>query len=168
MSAIPVILLIFLMFFGCGNPQGNENDCPLGQPTAIFSDTLKEIQSQKFEVTGQESLETVQFKNGVELELAQRGCEEISQEFQFRLLELADQNKTIAWVEAGVEQFKFLATLGEQFSPFFIWATSIEEQKQNFAFNTPQELAPGFFVTFNKVAGSDYSILIVKLHTEKK
>lgn len=168
MRPILSFLLFIALLIGCGNSTDSNNDCPLGQPTPIFSDTLNQVQSQQFELDGQTSLETVVFKNGIALELAQSGCEQIAQEFQFKIKNIPNKSNTLSWVEAGIGQFKFLASLGEQFAPFFMWATSIEDQKENFAFNTPLELGPGFFVTFNKVPGSDFDILIVRLHTEKQ
>lgn len=171
MRDILVFLFLNLLIFSCGNPTDKNNantDCPLGQPTPIFSKDLNQVQSQKFELNGQNSLETVIFKNGINMELAQSGCEQISQEFQFKIKDIPNKKNTVSWVETGISQFKFLSSLGEQFAPFFMWATSIENQKERFAFNTPLELEPGFFVTFNKVPSNDFNILIVRLHTEKQ
>ncbi|MFT4759182.1 MAG: hypothetical protein ACI9XO_002138 [Paraglaciecola sp.] len=164
----PILTLLFFitLVFGCENSAEKTNDCNLGQPTPIFSDTLSQVQSQQFELNGQTSLETIVFKNGIALELAQSGCEQISQEFQFKIKNIPDKSSTLPWIEAGISQFKFLSSLGAQFAPFFMWATSMEDQKEQFTFNTPLELGPGFFVTFNKVPSTNFDILIVRLHTE--
>ena len=163
-----IYLFILGLFTNCGNTEKKAEDCPLGKPTAIFSDTLQQVKSHHFELNGQSSVETILFDSGMELELSQEGCEEILQEFQFKIKDIPDKNKTLSWVEMGVVQFKFLSSLGEQFSPFFMWATAIEDAKERFSMNTPQEIGPGFFVTFNKVPGNDSNILIIKLHTEKR
>lgn len=166
MRTILSLILTSVLFFGCENSTEKSQECPLGQPTPIFSDSLNQVQAHQFELNGQSSLETVSFTNGVVLELAQSGCEEISQEFQFKLKEIENKGNTLSWVNAGVQQFRFMSGLDEKYAPFFQWATSIDDQKEKFALNTPMELAPGFFVTFNKVPGNDYNILIVRLHTE--
>lgn len=163
-----VCLFLIILAYGCDSSKEKTKDCPLGKPTAIFSDSLPQVTTHQFEVEDQASLESVTFNNGIELVLSQSGCEEISQEFQFTIKDIPNKTQTVSWVTAGVEQFKYLASIGEQFAPFFMWATSIEDNKENFSLNTPVELGPGFFVTFNKVPGSDNNILIVKLHTEKQ
>ena len=68
----------------------------------------------------------------------------------------------------NVEQFKFLSKLDEKFAPFFMWGTAIEEVTEDIALNLPYQLGPGFFVTFNKVPGSEKDILIIKLHSEEQ
>jgi len=166
MRTILTLIVTITLFVTCDNSSKKVTDCPLGQPTPIFSDSLSQVTDHQFELNGQSSLETISFKNGVVLELNQSGCEEISQEFQFKLKEIPNKANTLSWVQAGVEQFRFMSGLGEKYAPFFQWATSIDDQKEKFALNTPMELAPGFFVTFNKVPGNDYNILIVRLHTE--
>jgi len=168
MKIFQIMLFSVAFLLSCENGTDNNQDCPLGQPTPIFSDSLIQVKTHLFELEEQSSLETVEFDNGVILELAQSGCEEISQEFQFKIKEIQNKNNTLSWVEAGVEQFKYMSGLGEQFAPFFMWATSIDDQKNKFALNTPLELAPGFFVTFNKVSGNNFDILIVRLHTENQ
>jgi len=165
MNSFHVILLFFVFFSACNNTTEQEEQCSKGQPTPIFSSELVDVISQKFELDGQNSLETIAFKNGNKLELAQSGCEDVVQEFQFTIPSIQQKSETVNWVEAGIEQFRFLSGLDEKYTAFFMWGNAIEESKDQIAFNIPHQLGPGFFVTFNKVSGNKNDILIVKLHS---
>jgi hypothetical protein len=92
MNKLLIISILPLLFFACkSETKTPENDCPYGEPRPILIENAAGVTNYKFEVKGQNSIETAVIQdtflktNNLTFSLFQSGCENIKQEYRFEL-----------------------------------------------------------------------------------
>lgn len=161
------ILYLFLVpfFQSCTNsPKDDFADCKYKKPEAIFSSQIPNVTKHQFDVRQKEGIEEVQFVNGMRLELIQSGCNTITQDFQFSIPGQFDSAAPpIFWIEKAIEQLMYLGSLNENYAAFTFWAQAIQGKKTAFQLGESIHLQEGYFAEINKVPGTDYAIITLKL-----
>ena len=147
-----LFLSTFSFFLACANnDKGNEaaeadlSQCKLGKPTAIFSTKMSNIATQNFVEQPSETVETVAWKSGLQLELTQSGCQHIKQVFQFT----RPENKTatpLFWLQDAANCFKEMAATDEKLASLGMWAGMIEQNLSQFQLGQALEVEKGHFI----------------------
>lgn len=159
------VFTVLIFTYGCGNTSQEKDifkDCKYGQPTAIFSLDLPQVGGHSFELKGKEGVELVSFKNGLDVELIQSGCNKITQDFSFMLMGKREGDSAY-WTNEAVKQFQYLGSLSENFGVLSFWGQAILERLNDFEMGQAVEVQPGFYAEINKVISSDHAIVTVKL-----
>ena len=156
-------LLLALFLFSCGDsPSDPWADCKLPKPTAIFANN-NNVTNHQFNIKGLLGTETATFRNGVDLELIQSGCEKINQEFKFKFAgKHADKNADF-WVKEAITQFRYMAGLSPNLVHFGDWASAIEVNASKLKMGQETEVAPTIYITIDKIVSSDVTLLLVLL-----
>jgi hypothetical protein len=165
------ILILVLAFFACKNSDKKSDkpfaNCKCGAPEPIFKEGGAEaIIDRNFTMTPTSAIENVVFKNGVELEIVQAGCEEIIQEFTFFYkTDMSAQNDDF-WKTKAVEEFNAIASLSERYQPFGLWANAIKVAAPQLKLGQATELEKDFFVTVDKINDGQRTRLKVILNAK--
>jgi hypothetical protein len=159
MSTFLLVLLSATTACGPGSKP-----CTLGDPVAIFNAQIEGVETHQFSHEGRESVESIQFDNGVRLEILQSGCELVRQEFRFYMPERGpDASEMSLWVQAATNLYFFLGSLDYQFQVFQEWAAAIEQQSERFVRGEALEVYPGFWVEIDPVQTNTETMLRVIL-----
>jgi len=118
------LLFFLLSCLACSSPTSK---CTLGAPTAIFNQELQQVTKHHFTVHGQDGTENVEFNNGRSLEVLQKGCETVSQEFRFTIPGKASDTGAPFWIGQAAESFHFLALLADQYLIYHQYAQVLEQ-----------------------------------------
>lgn len=151
-------ILLFALLFSCKSEQ---EKCKFGTPVAIFSDTMDMVETHNFEAKNQEGNENVVFKNDVELQLIQSGCNEVKQEFRFTIPPLPEGDPNWILVAAGL--FDFLGSLSPDLAPFTFWGDAIGRAAADIKLGETKELEQGFSVKIDRIPSEEKNILTVEL-----
>lgn len=163
-----LFLIICILTLGCSsdnpsndnkNPSINEA-CKYGAPTPIFSKDLEKVTKHAFTAEGQKGVEKVKFENGVDLELLQSGCNELTQSYRFFLQGDLEGNDQF-WAEQAVEQFRYLSTLSENHLSFSLWAGAIQNSVEFISLGESFEPEPNTFIKIDKIPSGEKTILVV-------
>lgn len=165
MSKTLFICWVTLLLVACQNDGRPSNDCPLGEPTPIYSSDLSFVKRHAFEKTGQTSEEQVVFADNLHLTIRQSGCEAIRQDYIFLLPPLPEA-ETQFWVEKSIELFGQLASYSENFYSFNQWAYKINEFKTDFRLTEPFEVAPNIYIKIDRIPAQEETQLIITLLQE--
>jgi hypothetical protein len=157
---------LMAVLFSCGE-SGNESKCEVGDPVAIFKGDYPSVLNQNFSLTGSNSVETVEFENGIKLELSQSGCEQLTQEFRFTIPGDQSSLDDGMWVDFAIQLFNYMGGIDIAFADFSFWGEAIKQIKPQLNVGVPFELAPGRWIKIDKVKSSDYSILLVTLSQQE-
>ncbi len=164
------IFLAFLAFSACKNTKKSDKpfaNCKCGAPEPIFKEGGNEaIADRNFAMTTTSAVENVTFKNGVELEVVQAGCEEIIQEFTFFYKSDMSAQTDDFWKAKAVEEFNTIALLSTRYQPFGLWATAIKTATPQLKLGQATELEKDFFVTVDKINDGQRTQLKVKLNAK--
>jgi hypothetical protein len=161
-----VTMVLSVVFMGCFNTS-SESKCEVGDPVAIFSDQYSQILNHTFSLTGSNSLETIEFENGIKLELSQSGCEELTQEFRFYIFNQEGTSEKKFWIDFAIQLFNFMGGIDISFADFSFWGEAIKEIRENLKVGVPFELAPGRWIKIDKIESSDHVILLVVLSQQE-
>lgn len=157
----PSVLGTFLVvLIACNSKE--EGKCKFGQPTAIFSDTMKVIKKHHFEIKDKTGVEMAAFSNGMMLEVEQSGCNDIHQQFTFILPgDFASTNDDF-WKTLAVKNFKLLAESSPQLTAFTGWAQAIESVSDKLKLAEPIEVEKGTRIRIDKILSSNQAMLVVQ------
>lgn len=154
---------LLLLFFACNNSDPFA-DCQYGRPQAVFSATLPQIKQHTFTLADQQGIEQIQFTDGNKLELIQKGCNDIVQEFIFELPGQfkSEADDTAFWIKKALERFRYLSQLDEQYADLEMWVQAIGAVAPQLKLGDKTEVQSGFFVEINRVVSTTYAILTVE------
>ncbi len=152
-----------ILFLACGNSTTDPwVNCKHPKPKAIF-DNNNNVSKQHFELKGMTGTETVLFRNDVELELIQSGCEDINQEFKFKVKGNHTDKSAEFWIRESIKQFRFMSGLSPKLVHFGDWASAIEANAFKLKLGQETELAPNIYISIDKIVSSDVTLLLVVL-----
>jgi len=157
---ISFLFFLACLLYACGSTV---DECPLGDPTPIFTDTLQAVQQHEFSRQEDRSEEQIQFRQGPDLTIYQSGCENLRQEFQFVANAYSEERPAAAWVQEGADQFYRLADLGEPYRGFAEWARFMELKAEDFKLAEARAVEPGYYITVDHIKGQQNGTLIVIL-----
>jgi hypothetical protein len=158
----PSVLAIFLMIFMACSSK-NEGKCKFGEPTAMFSDTMKVVKKHHFEIKDKTGVELAAFSNGMMLEVEQSGCNEIHQQFTFILPGDFSKSNDEFWKTLTVKNFRLLAESSPQLIAFTAWADAIESVNSKLKLAEPTEVSKGIEVRIDKILSNNQGMLVVQL-----
>jgi len=162
MSKMLLICCSCLFLLACQPNKKTSDQCPLGEPTPIYSLDLPFVKSHSFNKTGQNSKEEIIFQDSLYLTIRQSGCEQIRQDYIFSLEPSPAANDQF-WIQRSIELFGRLASYSENFYSFNQWADKINESKSEFRLTEPFEVAPQTFVKIDRIPSPEETKLIVSL-----
>ncbi|MFK7936945.1 MAG: hypothetical protein AB8G22_25750, partial [Saprospiraceae bacterium] len=117
-------LSFLLLFIACSSDDPFA-DCQYGRPQPVFSSTTPQVVHHAFGIRALQGIEQVQFANDMKLELIQKGCDDIIQEFTFELPGQFESQETAFWIKQALEQFRYLSQLDEQYADLEMWVQAI-------------------------------------------
>lgn len=159
-----LVLFFIILTFGCRQGVSHQSSkCKYGAPQAIFNKGQAGIQQHRFQAQGNEATEEVLFSDGLELTLVQSGCNEIRQEFQFKLSGDFQGKETDFWIDKTIELLRRLGGLGLNYSGFSDWARLLEDQKSEIKLAESTALQPGFYASIDRIVGKDNATLVLTL-----
>jgi len=180
MYKLLIISLLSIIFFSCKNEENtSQNDCPFGEPRPILIENAAGVSNYKFEVNGQNSIETAFIEDSflmtkkINFTLLQSGCESIKQEYRFELppanySELVDS----FFVQRAAEGLKVVAERNPQAADSFIpnFAFDLFYSAGNVPLNQPlpvdSQTAPGLLFVVRKIANKQEGIVSVEFLNE--
>ena len=136
-------------------------DCKAGKPEAIFEGNFEQVSSQKFKIEQKEGIENVLFKNGLDLELIQQGCDKVTQVFQFKIPQKMEGEQD--WIALAAEQFTYLSRTSEKHGMLGMWGQTIRANGPNLQLGEKQSLQPGISIKVDKVQSTEYTTILVEL-----
>ncbi len=157
-----VILLSFLM--GCtseGTSSGE--DCKMGRPAPMFSDTMRFVAQHRFEAEGQKGIEAVKLKNGLDLEILQTGCNDLMQEFRIKQKGDYQYKDDRFWIQGASQSMALLSVTSPNLAGLNQWAMTIANFESSMKLAEPFEPEPGIAVTVDKILGKEQATLIIRL-----
>ena len=157
---IAILLSFSLMISACKTETGK---CKFGEPTAIFSDTMKMVKKHHFEVKEKTGIELASFSNGMMLEVEQSGCNEVLQQFTFILPGDFSKSDDNFWKTLAVKNFRLLADSSPKLYPFNGWADAIESVKDRLKLAEPVDVEKGTQVRIDKIMSNQQTMLVVQL-----
>ena len=163
---IYTVFFLAVLFGSCGN-SNSKSKCEAGDPVAIFSDKYEQIVNHSFKITGTESLEEIEFENGIKLELAQSGCESLKQEFRFIIPGYQNATEESLWSDFAINLFNYMGGIDIAFADFSFWSQAIKQAQPNLNVGVPFELGPGRWIKIDKISSSDHAVLIVTLSQQE-
>ncbi len=137
--------------------------CKFGDPTAIFSDTMKMVKKHHFEIKEKTGIELASFSNGMMLEVEQSGCNEVHQQFTFILPGDFSKSDDNFWKTLAVKNFRLLADSSPKLYPFNGWADAIDSVKDRLKLAEPVEVEKGTQVRIDKIVSDKQTMLVVQL-----
>ncbi len=151
--------------YACDRTSATEADCPTGQPVPIASDTMQAVVAHHFVRRGQESIETIDLRDGTTVELYQSGCETVRQEFRFLLPHMAQYPSDSIAVQAA-ECLRKMATLSPVWSTFAQWATAIENVRAHLSPGVPFMLPGQIQLKVDTIrSGAQKWLIVVMIQT---
>ncbi len=155
----PFLLIIACAcFWGCGEET---QKCAYPPPVAIFSDSMSFINSHSFNLENRNATESVTFKNELQLQLDQSGCDHIKQTFQFTTTKPGEGDPN--WFFLTAQQFEYISSLSPKFISLSSWAEMINLNASQFRIGEPLEIENGFFVKIDKIDSGKNVILTAEL-----
>lgn len=156
-------VVLILLTVSCGD-SANDAGCKLGDPVAIFSKEMPTVVDHDFNLNGDRGLETVNFDDGLVLELDQSGCESVTQVFQFSVPQREDTQTTR---ERVVGLFRYLGGKSTDLASFGLYANAFAEiLPEEVVRNQPYTLQPGMKVSIDELESGDNRIVRVKIFNE--
>jgi len=159
--------MLIVLLYSCATEtsSGEErfSECLYEAPTPIFSGALPSVQQHRFKITAATGIEQITFSSGLELDLFQKGCDVLEQDFHFKTREAATSLTDAELAEKAGEYFFFLGTLDEAYLPLYEWGRLIKENATELRLNTPFEVYSGFMVTLKSFRKKGFSVLEVRL-----
>lgn len=155
------VILAFL-FTNC-NETESKKECTFGEPVPIFKSTNEAVRKTTFQKNGRQGIEEVLFKNGISLELIQDGCDEVKQDFSFKLPPSNAAQPDTFWVEKGSQLLRYLSKTDLTLTQFGQWAGMIDQNKALFKLGEAQEVQPNYFITVDKINSPNETIVKVTL-----
>lgn len=137
-------------------------DCKYKPPVAVFSEDLSQVSGHSFELKDREGIELISFKNGMDLELIQNGCDKITQYYNFTIPG-EHEGDAAYWTDLAIEQFQYVGSVDEKYAVLAFWGQAIGGRKNDFQLGQAVEVQPGFYAEVNKVISPDHAIVTVKL-----
>lgn len=152
-----------LLLVSCSENTPEKEKCRFGEPTAIFNPQSELISSTNFQKDGRTGVETVEFKNQLSLELVQSGCQELIQDFSFKLPMTNPEADGQFWIQQGEQLMRFLGNSDPNLMQFSEWANMIVQNSKEMKLGQEKEIQTGYFVTIDKIAGKEETIIKVTL-----
>lgn len=143
--------------------QFNSGKCKFGDPTAIFSDTMKMIKKHHFEIREKIGIELASFSNGMMLEVEQSGCNDIRQQFTFILPGDFSKSDDAFFKTLAAKNFRLLADSSPKLYPFTGWADAIDAVKDRLKLAEPIDVEKGTTVRIDKIVNNQQTMLVVQL-----
>lgn len=153
------ILTILLIFSSLQCKNAGDSDCRYGEPTPIFNPQVVGIINHQFVHEGMEGIEQLILDTGLEVEIYQTGCDEISQEFRFTLTELPPNRPKAFWMSAASACFIQLSTLEVDQIIFSQYAQAIQQFSETIEMGETVELGTGFYMKIDAVEMGEDAIL---------
>lgn len=149
----------------CGGAPGQDAfaDCRYGAPEPIFHASLPAVARHDFQLLKGQGIEQLAFKDGLELEVLQSGCEYIEQEFRFRQAGKFQKAPPDFWIDEAARIFNRLGSLGPEYLSYYSLAQAIDEQAGRIRLGQDIELQPGFFFKMEPISAADETTLVVRL-----
>jgi hypothetical protein len=171
-----LLFFVGLIFFvGC-QPKSAEKTlaketdnwakCPVGKPTAIFSDTMATVQHHEFALDATKGIEKILFKDASELEVAQTGCEKVRQAFSFLFKGNFKDKDSNFWAKKAATSFKNLSKTSPKLLGLSEFGKVIEAAAPQLHLGAPFKTEFGITITIDCVAAADSTILIVILQQD--
>lgn len=156
---LSIFLLLFFIACGSNDPFA---DCQYGRPQPVFAPSTPQVVHHAFGIKDMQGIEQVQFANETKLELIQKGCNDIIQEFTFELPGQFESKEDAFWIKKALEQFRYLSQLDEQYADLEMWVQAIGAVATEIKMGQKIAVQPSFFVKINRVISTDYAILTVE------
>jgi hypothetical protein len=180
MYKLLIISLLSILLFACKSEESTtKNDCPYGEPRPILIENAAGVSDYKFEVNGQNSIETAMIQDtflltdNLRFTLLQSGCESIKQEYRFELPSADYAEKVDSFfVQRAAEGLKIIAERNPQSGDSFIpnFAYDLFYSAGNVPLNQPltvdREVAPGLLFVIRKIANQQEGIVSVEFLNE--
>ncbi len=159
-----VLMLVAMLYVSCSDSKNQTKDfsqCKYGMPSAIFSQTLKQVKAHSFQLKSQEAIEIIHFDNDVKLELIQSGCDEIRQEFRFTIKNFQKSNFQHT-IDEALKQLRYLGGLSDQYASFSFWSDAIAQKSMQLKAGEVYEIESNRFVKIDLIPENKQAILIVE------
>lgn len=161
-SSFTLYFFFFLLLITACGEKDPFADCQYGRPQPIFSAQTSQVTQHAFGIRDMQGVEQIVFANKNKLELIQKGCDNIIQEFTFELPGTFKDETPDFWIRKAIEQFDYLSQLEEQYADLGMWAQAIGAVSAQMKLGEKTEVQPGFFVKLNRIVSTDYAILTVE------
>lgn len=133
----------------------------------MFSKSLPHVKAHEFELLNStEAEERIAFDSGLELEIAQSGCDAIRQEFRFFTSGDYRAFPDSAWAREAVRQLVFLSSLSAAQAPLKPWADALETVRPNLKLGETTPLAPDVSTKIDRIVSPDRATMIVVFSQE--
>ncbi len=151
--------ILLILFFSCQK----EEKCKYGEPQAIFTDSLTEFHKHRFILRNKVGIESVSFKDGVEMTIYQSGCDYVKQDFEFEMSSPPDSISNEYWIQLAVDRFRTLGQIDSAYYAFSSWAQAIDSKATEMKLAEVTEVQPGFYAKIDAIRGKQKSTLLVTL-----
>ncbi|HMG14412.1 MAG TPA: hypothetical protein VK590_03125 [Saprospiraceae bacterium] len=145
------LLLVSFILVCCKNEKSVKQDCTLGKPTAIFTDSMEFIKQHTFNVKDQESAESLILPDDVTLQIDQAGCESISQRYTFTYPTQLKLDSISVAVDSVISKFNYLSTKNNKLKAFSLWSNALTQYKSQLHQNEQLELDNGIMISIDKM-----------------
>ncbi len=152
-----IVVLLVSFIFACKSGE----DCKNGDPVAMFDSDNPNLLSHQYEAKSQSSVETIKYKMGTELEIWQSGCENLKQEFQFKIYRTPHIETNP--FDLAVLQLLQMSKTQESLQSFAEWARVIEMNKDVFEVGVLNEFENAVGIKVDMVEGPDFTTLLLEL-----
>ncbi len=163
------LIILSLFLWGCNSTNSSSDpfaDCKYSAPEAVFPDTLGAVVQQSFKLDQTTSIETVQFRNGLILELIQSGCNSRKQEYRFTLPPTKDNSPETTFI-AAENAMSYLSGLSPAHRSLKDWARMIAQNRSTMKIAQPLDLGGGFSLTVDKVSGGNQEVVLVTMESSE-
>lgn len=155
-----LFILQVLFWTACGSEASSEK-CKYGEPLAIFSEELEQIQSHSFQQNGQKAVEELLFADRTRLEIFQSGCNEIRQEFRFYLPAADTSLPDSLWFNMATDRMLFLGGLDSRYMSLGMTGQIIKENKAQMQLGQFQGMDFDSYIMVDRIAEPNNSMLII-------
>lgn len=150
-----------LLFSQCQN-ESTAAKCKYGNPTAMFEPTMPTVKKHFFTIEKGIGLEGVAFEDKLLLEVEQKGCNDIHQNFAFTMFGDFKEADDTVWKDLAISHFRRLAGLSPKLTAFNAWADAINGAKNLIKLGEPYILEQGIQIKLDRVLSPEKAVLVVQ------
>ncbi len=158
--------LIIIILLSCQSEKQNSSktdECAMGKPVPMFSDTMQLVERHQFSLKGQIGSEFAVLKKGLMVEIIQSGCDKVSQEFRFTRPGDFRKMDDAFWIKGAYSTFGFLSDASPALGGMRNWAELIARAEDAVKIGQPFNPDPGVEIVIDKIANDKEAIIIVKM-----
>lgn len=157
------IAVLLAAFSQCSGGPKKLEDCPYGQPKAIFSEQMPGVTRHSFRADDLSATEELTLGDTLFVTLIQSGCEKPVQEFRFVIQNPPPQANAAYWADRSVELLYQISRLSPDLVPLSAWAKAIEPQIANISLGESFPVEQDTYVSIDRIESAGSVILMLIL-----